>query len=163
MLGQGPGCVGEIRAGFAKVSATNSAVDNGHMFLHLVAGHGKLPLPLEELCGEVGGAVMQLDPLDHLHQGKVFVQLPNPVAAQQGLLSVKGTGDEPILCGEPDEAGVAEGVTAEKQSRDFITMELKGILTDATLQDSGLARPAKSAGGGGDYILSRLPFHHTWH
>ena len=148
------------------MSSTNSAVDNCYVFLHLVAGHCQLSLPLKELCGEVGRAVVQLDPLDHLHQGKVFVQFPNPVAAQKSLLPVEGAGDESILCRKPDQTGVAKGMAAEEQSGNFVPMKLKGILTDAALQNRGLARPAKPAGGGGrggGCTLSHLPCNGTWH
>ena len=71
---------------------------------------------------------LQLDPLDHLHQGEVLVQLPHPVVAEKGLLPVEGARDEPILSGQSEQTLVAESVPAEEQPRNLVPMQLEGVL-----------------------------------
>ena len=84
------------------MTGTDGAVDHCHVLLHLVTGNGHLSLPVQPgVAGRVipkrVRSLLQLHPLYHLHQGKVLVQLPDSVVTKQSLLSVKRTGDEPIL------------------------------------------------------------------
>ena len=49
VLGQSSSRMGQLRALFTEVCATDGAVDNSNVLLNLVAGHGELSLPLKEL------------------------------------------------------------------------------------------------------------------
>ena len=100
MLGEGASTVSVCTAVKTEMCSTDRAVDHGHVILHLVTTNSQRPLIVQQESGaQHVRTLLALDPLYHLHQGKVLVKLPDPVSAKERLLPVKRTGDEAVISG----------------------------------------------------------------